>query len=174
MPMTRRYRCWLQGKEKQKLGDCGPLYAMTVPPAVWFAYSPDHKGEHPKQHLRNFSGFWKLIAYAGFHHLYQDGRIQEAACWAHLRRKFYDIHLAHASSIAAEALERIAARGKPPNLRRETRQQRSLLCWHRCVLGWRKRCLLCRGNPIPQSPSAMDSRWSALLHYCDNGQIEMV
>jgi transposase len=28
----------------------------SSPPAVWFAYSPDHKGEHPKQHLRNLSG----------------------------------------------------------------------------------------------------------------------
>lgn len=131
------------------------------PPAVWFAYSPDHKGEHPKQHLRNFSGILQADAYAGFHHLYEDGRIQEAACWAHLRRKFYDIHLAHESPIAAEALEGIAALYAVEN---DIRGNAACLCWHPCVPGWRKRCLLCHGNPIPQSPSAMDSR--AGLHCC--------
>ena len=71
--------------------------------------------------------------YAGFHHLYEGGRIIEAACWAHVRRKFYDIHVATSSEIAKEAIERIGAlycierevRGKPTELRREVRQARA-------------------------------------------------
>ena len=57
-------------------------------PAVWFAYSEDRKGEHPRQHLASFSGILQADGYAGFHHLYEGGRIVEAACWAHARRKF--------------------------------------------------------------------------------------
>ena len=47
--------------------------------------------------------------YAGFDQIYEAGRIQEAACWAHVRRKFYDPHAAHKSPVAAQALERIGA-----------------------------------------------------------------
>ena len=95
--------------------------ADDAPPAVWFAYSEDRKGEHPKQHLTSFTGILQADGYAGFHHLYEGGRIVEAACWAHVRRKFYDIQVANGSAIAAEAIERIGAlydiereiRGKP-------------------------------------------------------------
>ena len=48
-------------------------------PAVWFAYSEDRKGEHPRQHLKNFKGGLQADAYAGFHHLYGDGGIYEVA-----------------------------------------------------------------------------------------------
>jgi len=47
--------------------------------------------KHPRQHLSNFSGILQADGYAGFHHLYGGGRIVESACWAHLRRKFYDM-----------------------------------------------------------------------------------
>ena len=100
---------------------------------MWFAYTPDRKGEHPRRHLNGFTGSLQADGYAGFHHLYDTGRIREAACWAHVRRKFYDIEIAHHSPIASEAIERIAAlyavesgiRGKPPDVRGEIRQSQS-------------------------------------------------
>jgi transposase len=61
--------------------------ALTTAPAVWFTYSEDRKGEHPRRHLKNFTGALQADAYAGFHHLYGDGRIYEVTCWAHVRRK---------------------------------------------------------------------------------------
>jgi hypothetical protein len=69
---------------------------------VWFAYTPDRKGEHPRQHLKNFKGALQADAYAGFHHLYGGGDIYEVACRAHSRRKFHDIHAIHASPITTE------------------------------------------------------------------------
>jgi hypothetical protein len=121
----------------------GRAAADDAPPAVWFAYSEDRKGEHPKQHLSSFSGIMQADGYAGFHHLYEDGRIVEAACWAHVRRKFYDIQVANGSSIAYEAVKRIGVlydierevRGKPVEVRTEIRQARArplldeLYCW---------------------------------------------
>jgi Transposase IS66 family len=53
----------------------------TTPPAVWFAYTPDHKGEHPQKHLSSFRGTLQADAYAGFDQVYTDGRIEEAANW---------------------------------------------------------------------------------------------
>jgi len=100
MGKTKTARLWTYVRDDRPAGH-------TTAPAVWFAYSEDRKGEHPKQHLSNFSGMLQADGYAGFHHLYEGGRIQEAACWAHVRRKFYDIHAANGSAIAAEAIERI-------------------------------------------------------------------
>jgi Transposase IS66 family/IS66 C-terminal element len=76
---------------------------------VWFAYSPDRKGEHPEQHLGRFHGALQADAFGGFNQLYkEDGRIQEVPCWALVLRKLYDLQQAHGSPIASEALERIA------------------------------------------------------------------
>jgi len=56
---------------------------LKIAPAVWFAYSQDRKGEHPRLHLTNFKGALQADAHSGFHHLYGDGAIYEVACWAH-------------------------------------------------------------------------------------------
>lgn len=61
------------------------------------------KGEHPERHLQKFGGTLQADAYAGFNQPYEDGHIQQAACWAHVRRKFYDLEQAHASPVAREA-----------------------------------------------------------------------
>ena len=127
------------GRGKTKTGrlwtyvrDDRPAASADVP-AVLFRYSPDRRGERPGEHLKGFSGILQADAYAGFGHLYEGGRIQEAACWAHARRGFYDIHQANQSPIAAEALTRIAAlyaieadiRGRPPDQRAAARQARA-------------------------------------------------
>src|SRR3546814_20323427 len=67
------------------------LFRSEQPAAVWFGYSPDRKGEHPQRHLKDFQGIVQADGYAGFNALYDSGRVKEAACWAHVRRKFYDI-----------------------------------------------------------------------------------
>ena len=53
------------------------LAGESTAPAVWFAYSPDRKGEHPGEHLKDFAGTLQADAYSGFHHLYDTGRIRE-------------------------------------------------------------------------------------------------
>ena len=105
----------------------------SAAPAVWFGYSPDRRGERPAKHLEPFQGILQADGYAGFNQIYATGRIQEAACWAHVRRKFYDLWQAHKSPTAAEVLERIGAlyaieaglRGRPPDERRQARQERT-------------------------------------------------
>jgi len=99
---TKTGRLWTYVRDDRPAGD-------ATPAAVWFAYSPDRKGEHPQAHLKTFTGTLQADGYAGFDAVYETGRIQEAACWAHVRRKFYDLHVAHKSPVAAEAIERIAA-----------------------------------------------------------------
>ena len=151
---TKTGRLWTYVRDDRPAGD-------TTPPGVWFAYSPDRKGEHPQGHLRHFAGTLQADAYAGFDQVYETGRIREAACWAHVRRKFYDLQVAHKSPVAQEALERIAAlyaiekeiRGRPPDERREIRQTRArplLESLH--ASGWKAACPSCRRNRIRPRP----------------------
>ena len=81
--------------------------AGQAAPAVWFTYTANRNGEHPQHHLRDFTGILQADGYSGFSKLYEGGRVLEAACWAHVRRKFVDLHELHKSTIAKEALDRI-------------------------------------------------------------------
>ena len=103
------------------------------PPAVVYRYSPDRKAERAQAHLKSFSGILQADAYSGFNALYAQGRVREAACWAHARRKYYDVYATDRSPTAAEALVRIGAlyaiereiRGQPPSARMAASPRRS-------------------------------------------------
>jgi transposase len=122
---TKTGRLWCYVRDDRPFGG-------AAPPAVRYHYSPDRKAEHPQAHLATFRGILQADGYAGYAKLY-DRDITEAACWAHVRRKFFDVHAATASPLAHEALQRIAAlyaiedeiRGEPPEIRLRTRQARS-------------------------------------------------
>jgi transposase len=105
----------------------------TAPPAAFYRFTPDRKAVWPKQHLAAYQGWMHADGYAGFEGLYHGGAIQEVACMAHIRRKFFDVHKANGSAVAQEALERIAGlyriedetRGRPPDERAALRQARA-------------------------------------------------
>lgn len=172
---TKIGRLWTYVRDDRPSGD-------ATPAAVWFAYSPDRRGEHPRQHLRDFDGFLQADGYAGFHHLYDGGQIQEAACWAHVRRKFYELHVAHASPIAAAAIERIAAlyaieneiRGRPAEQRLQARNSRSRPLLE-ALHSWLESTLhqVSRKSEIAAAIRYALSRWRALLRYCEDGRLEI-
>src|SRR5204863_5999361 len=98
---------------------------------------PDRGGEHPERHLANYAGLMQADAYAGFNQLYETARkpgpIIEATCWAHARRKFFDLARLNKAPIAIEAVARIDAlfaierdiNGLLPEERRKVRHERS-------------------------------------------------
>jgi len=156
--------------------------ASEEAPAVLFRYSPDRRGERPREHLTPFTGILQADAYAGFGHLYEGGHIREAACWAHARRAFYELHQANNSPIAAEALERIGAlyaieaeiRGRPPAERAAIRQARagprleSLREWLRHTL-----TRVSKKSELAKAVGYVLTRWTALTRYRDDGRIEI-
>jgi transposase len=172
---TKVGRLWTYVRDDRPAGD-------ATPPAVWFAYTPDHKGEHPQKHLNSFRGTLQADAYAGFNQVYADGRIQEAACFAHVRRKFYDLHVAHKSPVAQEALRRIGElydierdiRGWQPEERRRVRNERSRPLLE-SLKQWLEETLV---KLSPKSETAKAARyalrlWNALMRYVDNGRLEI-
>ena len=174
---TKSGRLWAYLRDDRPAGS-------TDPPAVLFRYSPDRKGERPREHLQRFRGILQADAYGGFNGLYDRAHepLIEAACWAHARRKFFEIYDSTASPIASEALERIGAlyaiedeiRGKPPEERKAVRQARAapllkdLYDWLRATV-----------RKVPKKSATAGaigyslSLWSALTRYTDDGSIEI-
>jgi transposase len=172
---TKTGRLWTYVRDERPSGG-------TVAPAVWFAYTPDRKGEHPQRQLAGFSGILQADAYAGYSKLYESGRVVEAACWAHVRRKFVDLEALHKSSLAAEAIDRIGAlyaveaeiRGQTSAQRQATRSERSrplLAALH----SWFVQTLptLSQKSELAKAIRYATSRWEALTRYCNDGRIEI-
>ena len=172
---TKTGRLWTYLRDDRPAGS-------GEPPAVWFAYSPNRRGEHPQTHLKSFQGVLQADAYGGFDALYADGAIREAACWAHVRRKFFDLHKAHASPVAAEALRRIGTLyaiekgilGKPPLERQIARIAHanpvldSLHDWLQETLRG-----LSRKSALAEAIRYALKLWPALIRYAGNGLVEI-
>lgn len=152
------------------------------PPAVVYRYSPDRKGERPQTHLSAFAGILQADGYSGFAPLYADGRVVEAACWAHARRKYYDVYTADRSPTAAEALRCIGLlyaiereiRGQPPAVRSEVRRARSAPILAQ-LQAWLKdsHALLSSKSPLAGAIQYTLARWVALTRYVEDGSIEI-
>jgi transposase len=101
-----------------------------APPAAWYRFTTDRKGEHPTKHLAKYKGWMHADGYAGFNDLTRSGDVHEVACMAHIRRKFTDVFQSEGSVIAEQAIKRIAglyavekaARGCQPQDRVRLRQ----------------------------------------------------
>jgi len=154
-------------------------------PAAAYVYSEDRRAEHPVSHLNGFRGLLQVDGYAGFGRLVSentDNPPQLAFCWAHARRKFYDIHIANPSPLAEEALQRIAAlyeieaaiRGKPADERRRVRQQRSqpliaaMHLWLTEVLG-----RISGRSVLAQAIRYALNHWSGLILFLADGRVEL-
>jgi transposase len=174
---TQQGRLWTYVRDDRPAGS-------KEPPAVLMRYSPDRKGERPEKHLTTFSGILQADGFAGFNGLYDRPKdpLTEAACWAHARRKFFDLHAARASPVTAEALARIGElyaieddiRGKPPDERREVRQARAgpaldaLHAWLHEQLS-----KVAKKSEFALAIRYTLSRWAALTRFRDDGRIEI-
>jgi transposase len=177
---TKTGRLWVYLRDERPHGG-------QDPPAALYRYTPDRKGEHPRTHLAGFSGFLQADGYAGFGPLYEtkDGKpasVTEVACWAHVRRKFHDIHVANASPIAHQALERIGAlfdveravTGLSPQHRRQSRQSDTAPLIEE-LAGFFDRTLpkLSGKSELAGAIRYARSRWPALTRYLDDGRLEI-
>lgn len=169
---TATVRMWAYLRDDRPFGGAGP-------PAVLYEFTPDRKGERPQARLRGFRGILQADGYAGFNALYAGGRVVEAACWSHARRKFHDVLLATDSPIAREAVERIGAlyaieaevNGRAPEGRLAARLARSaplmeeLHAWLEVSL----RRIPGRSELAAAIRYAL-SRWEALTHVLRDGR----
>ena len=184
-------RCWTYVRDDRPFGG-------RAPPAAAFFYSRDRSGEHPRQHLATWSGVLQADAYGGYGKLYEAGRgpapVVEASCWAHARRKFFELADIEAaarrkaqrrtpqaiSPMALEAVQRIDAlfyierliNGLPADQRLAARQERSaplvtmLEAWMR-----EERRKLSRHSDVAVAIDYMLKRWTSFTRFLEDGRI---
>jgi transposase len=176
---TRTGRLWTYVRDDRP-------FAGPDPPAAVFFYSPDRAGEHPEQHLAGYAGLMQADAYAGFSKLYESNRkvgpIIEAACWAHGRRKFFDLARLSKAPIATEAVKRIDVlfaiereiNGVAPEGRVRVRQERSRPLIVE-LQGWlrEQRARLSRNNDTTKAINYCLSRWDAFTRFLEDGRLCM-
>jgi transposase len=172
---TKTGRLWVYARDDRP-------WQGPDPPAAVYLYSPDRKAERPAYHLARFSGVVQVDGYPGFDRLGKGGTIRLAACWAHARRKFYEVQQATASPVAAEALQRIAElyaiettiRGQTAAARQGVRQAKSLPLVT-SIKAWLEK----QFAQIPPRGGLADairyalSRWTALCCFLNDGRVEL-
>jgi transposase len=172
---TKTGRLWVYARDDRP-------WQGPDPPAAVYLYSPDRKAERPASHLARFSGILQVDGYPGFDRLGEGGTIRLAACWAHARRKFYEVQQATASPVAAEALQRIAElyaiettiRGQTAAARQGVRQAKSLPL-ATSMKAWLEK----QFAQIPPRGGLADairyalSRWTALCCFLNDGRVEL-
>jgi transposase len=171
---TRTGRLWVYARDDRPWGGSDP------PAAVYF-YSPDRRAERPVAHLEQFKGVLQVDGYPGFEQLVPKG-IALAACWAHTRRKFYEVDQAIGSPIAAEALRRIGElyaieekiRGRSAELRRAGRSEltRPLIDSFKLWLEAELHRVAPR-SPLADAIRYALVRWDDLSRFLDDGRVEL-
>ncbi|HET8613247.1 MAG TPA: IS66 family transposase, partial [Sphingomonas sp.] len=154
----------------------------TTPPLVWYRFTPNRAGIHPKRELAGFTGFLQADAYSGFAAIYAGNAICEVACWAHFRRELFERHKQQPTALTCHLLARIGQlyaieaeiRGQPADVRRSIRQQRSspLVTALRAAMDDALRKL------APKSLTAKAirygaRRWDAFTRFLDDGRLEI-
>ena len=185
---TTTGRIWTYVRDDRPFG--GP-----DPPAALFYASRDRSGAHPERHLSRFSGILQADAYGGYNGLVVSSRaagaVTPAFCWAHARRKFFELadiaakarrgqKAAVISPMALEAVRRMDAlfaiergiNGLPAAERLDARSRQSaplvadLEAWLRD-----QRSRLSRSSPVAEPIDYMLRRWPAFARFLDDGRV---
>jgi len=157
----------------------------TDPPAIAYSYTPGRGAAHALKLLDRYRGIVQCDGYAAYKTIADRApgeAITLAFCWAHLRRRFFDIAKGGDAPIASEALERIAAlyavektiRGRSAEERRAARQERSkpLVL---ALKAWLEHQL----TRVSAKASIADeiryglNHWDGLIRFLDDGRIEL-
>lgn len=157
-------------------------FGGSAAPAVLLHYSRNRCAEHPERHLASYSGFMQADAYSGYNGLYAEGRetgsIVEVACWAHGRRKFFELAELQKAPVAIEAVRRIdelfaierEINGRTSAERRAVRQERSkpLATWFN-----EQRKKLSSKSDAARAIDYTLKRWQAFTRFLDDGRLCM-
>lgn len=185
---TRTSRLWTYVRDDRPFGG-------RSPPAALFVFSRDRGKEHPNRHLTGWQGVLQADAYGGYNDLYRPDRkpgpVLDALCWAHGRRKFFELAdiagsarkrgmVVQISPVALEAVTRIDAlfdvergiNGLDATARLEARRRlaaplvASIEDWMRA-----ERAQLSRHNPVAKAIDYMLGRWPAFTRFLEDGRI---
>jgi transposase len=172
---TKTGRLWVYARDERP-------WSGPAPPAAVYLFAPDRKAARPAAHLVQFKGVLHVDGYAGFEQLTAKGDIVLAACWAHTRRKFYDVAEATGSPVAAEALRRIAGIyaieaefcGQSPAHRLAARRSRSRPIVDALHLWLEAQLAFVPGrSTLAEAIRYALARWTGLTRFLTDGCVEL-
>jgi len=177
---TRQGRIWVYAFDPRPWQGKGA-------PAAFYRYSPDRKGERPRDHLAGYEGWMHADGYTGYDALTQPRgnrppQITHVACMAHARRKLFEVFESTKSPIAEQALRQIAAlyaieaeiSGQPAEQRlaeREARSKPLIDELHDWLLTQRRR--LSGKSTLGKAMQYALNRWDALARYLEDGRLSI-
>ena len=171
---TKTGQLWAYARDDRPWGG-------DTPPMVAYVYAADRKGERAEAHLGDFAGILQVDGYGGYTALAKRRQqIVLAFCWAHVRRKFYE--LADNSPVAIEVLQRIAAlykieddaRGASAEQRQQIRQERSRVIIDdlRIYLETKSRQVSAKAK-LGEAIRYALTRWTGLSRFLDDGRVDL-
>ncbi len=178
---TKTGRLWVAVRDERPWGS-------GVPPAVFYRYAPDRKSEQAEALLKGCRGFLHADPYAGFNDLYRHdpqtgkARLVEVACWAHARRKLYEVHAATKSPAAQELLQCIGelfaieanVRGHQPQERLAVRAEQSVPLLAQMKTRFEQTLDKISGkSSLAHATRYSLSRWDALTRYTTDGRLDI-
>lgn len=155
------------------------------PPGVVFTYAPGRSGKYASEILQGFDGILQVDGYAGYNRvldLRDNQPIQLAYCWAHARRKLYELTHNNVAPIAEEGLKQIAALYRIEAQARDTSTQERLAIRQKksaakinAFKAWLDQA---RGRVSAKSPTGealkyIAKYWDGLILFLTDGRIEM-
>lgn len=172
---TKTGQLWAYARDDRPWGGADP-------PAVAYVYAPDRKAERPIEHLTGYTGVLQVDGYGGYAALARRGDVRLAFCWAHVRRRFFELAKGGASPVADDVLARIAQlyaieaglRGQSPPERKAVRQEQS-----RLIVDSLHALLEARLNQASRKSALAEAiryaltRWDGLTRFLDDGQVEL-
>ena len=171
-------RIWTYVRNDRNSGDQNP-------PAMWFAYSDNRRAENPAEHLNGYKGWVQCDAYAGYNGSFEQNDISPAFCWAHARRKFFDLSKqfkGNGDNMAQQAVERIALlyaieqeiRMQPPDERSRIRQEKTVPRLEE-FRQWALECVgrLSKKSQTTEAFNYVLTRWTGFIAFSKNGHLEI-
>ena len=178
---TKTARLWVALRDESGWGS-------PTPPAAFYRYSEDRTKEQVTALLEGCQGYLHVDAYSGFKQLYLPDprtgrpRFMEVACWAHARRKIYDVHVATGSPAALDLLQRISPlfdlereiKGKSPDERLHARREQAAPMLEELKIAYEATLNKISGkSTLAEALRYALSRWPSFTRYTTDGRLEI-
>src|SRR5215813_6117634 len=176
---TQKAWLWAYARDDRPFGGIGP-------PMVAYRFEDSRGGECVERHLAGFTGILQVDGYAAYNRLARSAGANEgvtlAACFAHVRRRFYELHVNESSRLATQTVTTMAGlweieadiRGQDPEMRVKARQEKSAAIVAGLFDLWDKELPRLSGkSKLAEAIRYATSRRTALERFLSDGRIEI-
>jgi len=175
---TKTAWLWAYARDDRPFGGAGP-------PMVAYRFEDSRSGDCAARHLGDYRGILQCDGYSGYRKLagvpHANG-LRLAGCWAHLRRRFFDLHANGESHVATATVEQMKmlwaleddVRGQSPETRQAARRTISADIVKSLFDLWERELPRISGkSKLAEAIRYARSHRAALLLFIEDGRVEI-